>query len=75
MATLRDSLAALGAEGPAVGELLVETLRVSLADALRGLFVVTAVLMAVGFAIATLLPEIPLRTTRDADAPANPATS
>ena len=67
MAALRDSLAALGAEGPAVGELLVETLRVSLADALRGLFVVTAVLMAVGFAIATLLPEIPLRKTRDAD--------
>ena len=75
MAALRDSLAALGAEGPAVGDVLLETLRVSLADALRGLFVVTAVLMAVGFAIATLLPEIPLRTTRDADAPANPATS
>ena len=72
-ASLRESLSTLGAAAPAVEDLLTETLRLSLADALRGLFVVTAGLMIVGFAIATFLPEIPLRTTRDADLPAERA--
>ena len=72
-ASLRESLSTLGAAAPAVEDLLTETLRLSLADALGGLFVVTAGLMIVGFAIATFLPEIPLRTTRDADLPAERA--
>ncbi len=69
-ASLRESL---GAAAPAVTDLLMEALRLGLADALRGLFVVTAALMLVGFAIALFLPEIPLRTTRDADLPVEKA--
>jgi len=66
-ASLRE---ALSDAAPAVTDLLMEALRLGLADALRGLFVVTAGLMVVGFAIAVFLPEIPLRTMRDADLPA-----
>lgn len=73
IASLQASVATLGAEGEAVGDVLLETLRMSLADALIGLFVVTAILMGVGFLIATRLPEIPLRKTRDADVPAGEA--
>ena len=75
IASLQASVATLGAEGEAVGDVLLETLRVSLADALTGLFVVTAILMGVGFLIATQLPEIPLRKTRDADAPTGGASA
>ena len=60
-AQLQQSFAAMGPQGQALFEQLMQAVRASLATSITDLFLFAALAMALGFAVTLLLKEIPLR--------------
>ena len=60
-AQLQQSFAAMGPQGQALFEQLMQAIRASLATSITDLFLFAALAMALGFAVTLLLKEIPLR--------------
>jgi EmrB/QacA subfamily drug resistance transporter len=63
LSKLREGFQALGPDGPALFADALTTMRVALAHALNGVFLVGAGLMLVAVLVNLFLPEIPLRRT------------
>ncbi|MBM3956495.1 MAG: MFS transporter [Gemmatimonadetes bacterium] len=59
--TLRESFAALGAQGPAVAEEVMRTLRSSLSDAIGDVFLLSLSAVLLAFVATLFIREIPLR--------------
>jgi hypothetical protein len=63
-AGIQSGFAALGTQGQAVFQQLMEAIRGSLATAITGIFLAGAAAMVIGFCFTLFLPEIPLRKGR-----------
>jgi hypothetical protein len=60
-ARAQQSLAALGPQGQALVQQLMDAMRSSLAGAITDIFLVGCACMVVGFVVTLFLPELPLR--------------
>lgn len=69
VAQLRSEFAAFGPSGDALAQQILDTLRMSLADAIAHGFLISAALLGVGFLATLFLREIPLRARRQATKP------
>jgi EmrB/QacA subfamily drug resistance transporter len=72
---LRGEFAAFGPAGDALAQQILNTLRMSLADAIARGFLFGAALLAVGFVATLALREIPLRTRHEANGHEQPGLS
>ncbi|MBI2861560.1 MAG: MFS transporter [Chloroflexi bacterium] len=65
--TIQQSFAALGPQGQEMFRQLMQATRLSLADAISGLFFIGAIIMVLGLVATFFLREIPLRKTQHAE--------
>lgn len=63
METLGQSFAAFGPQGQEMSRQLIEVIRLSLANAISGLFLIGALIMVLGLIATLFLREIPIRRT------------
>lgn len=68
MARLQEQFAALGPQGQELSRQLIETIRLSMANAISGLFIIGAVIMALAFIATLFIEEIPLRNAHHGQA-------
>lgn len=69
LSQVQAAFARLGAQGPALFDQALEAVRLALAISISRGFTIGIVLVAVGFIIAWLVPEVPLRRTMEMEAP------